>query len=183
MIGVNWTDEAIAILRDCCDKGMSFAMASGELSGKGYKYSRNACIGKAKRIGILTGRPAPTITRARSPRTTSNGTTRIEAHMNGAIAFKITRALRAKKLRDGVPDVPLAPGEILLGFRHKHITELDAGECKWPEGGDGSPITFCGLAQHEGFPYCTAHARLAYTAPTDRPGHVKAANTRTGQFA
>lgn len=35
--------------------------------------------------------------------------------------------------------------------------------CKWPFGVEPSEMTFCGHTREPGEPYCTAHARLAYT--------------------
>jgi hypothetical protein len=50
---MSWSDEEIAILRECVDNGMSFAEAMRTINTKfRTSYSRNAVIGKALRLGI-----------------------------------------------------------------------------------------------------------------------------------
>ena len=39
--------------------------------------------------------------------------------------------------------------------------------CKWPYGEDPAHMTFCGHTRRPGEPYCTEHARLAYTPRSD----------------
>jgi len=46
--------------------------------------------------------------------------------------------------------------------RHLAVTELEAGDCRYPYGGDadGEAITFCGHPQREGSSYCLGHFNL-----------------------
>ena len=46
--------------------------------------------------------------------------------------------------------------------RHLSLVELEAGDCRYPYGGDeeGEAITFCGHPRREGSSYCTPHFHL-----------------------
>lgn len=63
--GNAWNDERDAYLRLCREQGMSFSQTQESINRKfQVYYSRNACIGRAKRIGI--GESAQDIARRRS---------------------------------------------------------------------------------------------------------------------
>lgn len=47
------------------------------------------------------------------------------------------------------------------------LLTLPHNGCKWPYGEDVSHMTFCGHTRQPGEPYCTEHARLAYTPRSD----------------
>lgn len=55
----NWAPEHSAALRDFFDKGKSFSQIARAINAK-FKttYSRNAALGRAKRMGLDGGRPA-----------------------------------------------------------------------------------------------------------------------------
>ena len=46
--------------------------------------------------------------------------------------------------------------------RHLSLAELEAGDCRYPYGGDeeGEAITFCGHPRREDSSYCAAHFHL-----------------------
>jgi GcrA cell cycle regulator len=46
--------------------------------------------------------------------------------------------------------------------RHLPLMDLEAGDCRYPYGGDtdGETITFCGHRQREGSSYCLGHFNL-----------------------
>jgi GcrA cell cycle regulator len=46
--------------------------------------------------------------------------------------------------------------------RHLSLVELEAGDCRYPFGGDeeGETITFCGHPRREGSSYCAPHFHL-----------------------
>ncbi len=58
---INWPPEHCNALRDCLAKGLSFAEAADAINGQfGAAYSRNATIGRAKRMGLKAlDRPKP----------------------------------------------------------------------------------------------------------------------------
>ena len=56
---INWPPEHCDALRECLAKGMSFAEAADAINAKfDAAYSRNATIGRAKRMGLGGPRPA-----------------------------------------------------------------------------------------------------------------------------
>ena len=46
--------------------------------------------------------------------------------------------------------------------RHLSLLELEAGDCRYPYGGDeeGEAVTFCGRPKRAGSSYCAAHFHL-----------------------
>ncbi|MDO9057770.1 MAG: GcrA family cell cycle regulator [Bradyrhizobium sp.] len=114
-------------------------------------YSRNATIGRAKRMGLAALDRPKRLCRARQP-------------------------LHAPQLRKGAdraaetkPEAPVSerPERVKLRCvqiipRHLVLIELEAGDCRYPYGGDveGEAITFCGHPQREGSSYCPGHFHL-----------------------
>ena len=50
---INWAPGHCDALRECLARGMSFAEAAGAINARfGTAYSRNATIGRAKRMGL-----------------------------------------------------------------------------------------------------------------------------------
>ena len=55
---INWAPAHCDALRECLARGMSFAEAADAINTRfGTAYSRNATIGRAKRMGL--GGPGP----------------------------------------------------------------------------------------------------------------------------
>jgi GcrA cell cycle regulator len=149
-----WSSEHSDALCDYFLKGMSYAEIGREINARfGTAYTRNAVVGRAKRLGLaapermtspsivpsLPGEPCP-----RSPP------------------------------RPAVPGLNLPPQSALkpanpvklrcVGVRPRLITlvELDRGDCRYPCGGDkeGEAIGFCGHPRQPGSSYCAPHAHL-----------------------
>jgi GcrA cell cycle regulator len=145
-----WTDEAVAFLRDMLDAKRTFREIAGELG-----CTRNAAIGKANRLGLSgtsikpgphwAGKtlpislPKPKRVRARPQPSTPAA----------VIAFPIKRA---------EPPAPFSEGEgvELMALERKH--------CRWPLGAKMQVSTrFCGHDKRAGSSYCDHHHRLSYT--------------------
>ena len=58
------------------------------------------------------------------------------------------------------------------------FNELPRDGCKWPFGEDPAHMTFCGHTRQPGEPYCTAHARMAYTPRSEINARKRAAGMR-----
>jgi GcrA cell cycle regulator len=151
---LSWEEAHSAALRDYIEKGMSFSEAARTLNKRfGTAYSRNAAIGRARRMGLSspervdrTGQPKPpkpTVARLRKRR---------ERAFSGFSAGGDVRE-RAAALR--LRCVAVNP-------RHLSLIELEARDCRYPYGGDaeGEPITFCGHPRREGSSYCVSHFHL-----------------------
>ena len=149
---INWPPDHCDALRECLAKGMSFAEAASAINASyDTAYSRNATIGRAKRMGLAAlDRPkrlSKVPQESKPPR----------SHKNNERAAEPTRSTPAAE----------RPGRVQLRCvqimpRHLAVTELEAGDCRYPYGGDtdGEIITFCGHPQREGSSYCLGHFNL-----------------------
>jgi len=84
-----------------------------------------------------------------------------------------SRALERKR-RERAGMTPLAisdsyaPQKRDLPFKEIQFSALQPGDCKWPEGGFGEPIKFCGHPKGSKSVYCDAHHRIAYNPPVSK---------------
>lgn len=133
-----WTEERDAELRRHRDDGLSFGLISNIMG-----ISRNALIGRAQRIG-LNGQPA----------TLRRGPKRIP-HPRWQKLPKVARRLPPSTGEK----TELAP-EI---FKHpKPMRDLDDGQCRWPDLGEGAAMLFCGAPALADRSYCWCHCFIAY---------------------
>ena len=155
-----WEEAHSVALRQYLDKGLSFAEIARALNQQfGTAYTRNAAIGRARRLGLSVPLRPPSDSVMGSPK-------RPDA--------KRLRELRARKAGH-VPPKPSTPKPstleraealqlrcVAIAPRHLSLVDLEANDCRYPYGGDaeGEPITFCGHPRHEGSSYCLSHFRL-----------------------
>jgi GcrA cell cycle regulator len=155
IIETTWTDARVEQLRQLHAEGMAFSLIGIQLG-----ISRNACIGKAQRLG-LDARPhfnnAPVRKLAPEERA-ERARMRREA---------VQRRYRAKMHGVSLPAEPLpAPAPVPLECRPCSLLELSRDRCKWPIGDPGEPsFVFCGGSPSAGKPYCGFHCSIAYKAP------------------
>jgi GcrA cell cycle regulator len=155
----NWAPEHSQALREYRVRGMSYAEIADALNARfGTSYTRNATIGRGKRMGLgggerqqLDGKP--------------------ERHADERAAKRISRRREAE---------PAAPSETpqraeparqrCVGVRPRllELVDLEPGDCRYPYGGDreGETIAFCGHPQRKGSSYCSAHFHLTRGAGT-----------------
>lgn len=147
MFVAEWPDDHVAALKKHFASGLSFAQIAAKVNAEcGSKYTRNACIGKAKRIGLSQAeKPKPQPRREkREP------------------MVQVRKPSRVPKI---------APEEIELRVanivpHNISIYELTDATCKWPYG-SAAPYEFCGCKTYPGFPYCAEHAALSVGRGTD----------------
>jgi GcrA cell cycle regulator len=150
-----WEEAHSVALRDCVEKGMSFAEIARALNERfNTAYTRNAAIGRARRLGLsvpIRERAARALNKPKK-----------------ADARRI-RELRARKTATAAPKLATSERAAVLQLRcvaitprHLALVDLEAGDCRYPYGGDveGEPITFCGHPRREGSSYCLAHFHL-----------------------
>lgn len=149
---INWPSEHCDALRECLAKGMSFAEAAGAINARfDTAYSRNATIGRAKRMGLAAlDRPKRLLRVPQKPESSRSPQTRecpAESKPESPPAERLPRV----KLRC----VQIMP-------RHPPLVDLEVGDCRYPYGGDAEDeaITFCGHPQREGSSYCLGHFHL-----------------------
>jgi len=153
MQSFSWTDQHSQALREYLARGMSFSQIAKAINARfNTVYSRNATIGRARRLGL-------------------SGPERPERPARPKLPTKPSRA-RIKKVSEGVravfPPKLVEPAEMpklrCVGIvpRHLSLVDLDPGDCRYPYGGDkdGEAITFCGHPRREGSSYCVAHFHL-----------------------
>lgn len=157
----NWAEQHSQALREYLQKGMSYSEAAKAINARfDTSYSRNAAIGRAKRMGISgTGQPDPPL-RAKKPRPPNPK--RLLKKRAGLLKapgprVKVFARATALKLRC----VTVVP-------RHLSLIELEDGDCRYPYGGDreGEAITFCGHPRRDGSSYCVSHFHLTSDPPT-----------------
>lgn len=148
-----WQDQHVEALKRHVANGLSFSRISAELYAEfNVNYSRNACIGKAQRLGLSASKSAPKsdavahrlAVRAKEPSTRST-----VGRMRSA-SFR-SPSQRVRPLR-------AAPAEPL----HLAFEDLQFGQCRYPFG--EGPFTFCGCPA-EGS-WCDAHHVLVHARAT-----------------
>lgn len=153
MQATNWAPEHSAALRELMAKGLSYSEIAKTINERfGTNYTRNATIGRSKRMGLT--RPA----KPASPQHVPPQTRPSRTHRAGS-AGAATKAEPIPAIQHAEP-VKLR----CVGIRPRLVplVELEAGDCRYPYRGDkdGEPITFCGHPRREGSSYCTPHFRL-----------------------
>jgi GcrA cell cycle regulator len=151
---VNWAPEHSAALRDLVGRGMSFSKIAKSINTKfGTSYSRNATLGRARRMGFggLHRPESPPRARPRLPKLP-------KLHSAESRSAKIHRPMPTCEQAE---PVKLRCADIEP--RHLALVELERGDCRYPYGGDAEsePITFCGHPRRPGSSYCTPHFHLS----------------------
>ena len=155
MQSTNWTLAHSEALREYLARGMSYSEITDAINAK-FKtaYSRNATLGRAKRMG-LAGPERPRD---------------VPGHWSKPLR---TTAPRLHKLRERhqaefLRVMPIFEAEpvklrcVEIDPRHLSLVDLAPGDCRYPYGGEeeGEAITFCGHPQREGSSYCAPHFYL-----------------------
>lgn len=150
-----WNDERVAILKSLWSTdGPSASAIAAELGCA----TRNAVIGKAKRLGLpprpngweKSDTPRPSRKRGKPART-----------WNGTLS---------------PPELPTEPeiapdvyDQAIPQAQRRTLLQLEEGQCRWPVGHPRAPdFFFCGAAALPERPYCAAHCRRAYQPPPVR---------------
>lgn len=157
-----WTDELCERLRKLHADGVSFTDIAADL---GNGLSRNACIGKALRIGLVKRGPRTNpIVRARAaarpkpkPVPQPKKTRSIVAIRGRSIGVVEVDEIEMRPMSAGIPakDIPAE--------QRKQLQELRSHDCRWPYGDPGTAdFFFCGGTKIPGVSYCAVHARISY---------------------
>jgi GcrA cell cycle regulator len=148
-----WAPEHSDALRDYLAKGMSYSEIAKAINAKfSTVYSRNATIGRARRMGLAGPDRPPSLPKPQA-----------------GISAPRLQKLRERNTIELIPPMPTSAGPervklrcIQILPRHLSLVDLEAGDCRYPYGGDeeGEAITFCGHPQREGSSYCVGHFHL-----------------------
>lgn len=141
---------------------MSYRDAANALNARfGTAYSRDAALGRARRMGLGE---APLI---RAEERAQRPTERLRRTDD----FRPLEFFRRRPVLERVERAQLRCAGVAP--RHLALIELGRGDCRFPYGGDldGEAITFCGRPRRKGSSYCTPHFHLTREpiVPAARP--------------
>lgn len=173
---VNWAPEHSDALRDYLVRGMAYSEIVEAINAKfNTNYSRNAAIGRARRMG-LAGPALPDVPQ------------RIQPWLGGSSAQRAAEP-RLPAFHWPLPlfDEVKLPKLRCVEIEPRHLSLVDLGQedCRYPFGGDveGEPITFCGHPRQPGASYCTPHFHLSRNPDLAQESPVSAAWLRLFEMA
>jgi GcrA cell cycle regulator len=150
----DWAPEHCKALQDYLALGMSFAEIAREINARfGTAYSRNAAIGRSKRMK-LTAPKRPAKPPKPRPQTRAEIAPKSrESCVAGPVWEATACPVRAEPVK--LRCVGVSP-------RLVSLIELGASDCRYPYGGDkeNEPIAFCGHPKLAGSSYCGPHFHL-----------------------
>ena len=149
----SWTEQDDARLRELLEQGLSY-WEVGEAMGR----SKNSCIGRGHRLGLMT-RTDPAVIDAKRARWSRKKPElpKKEQPMAVVIPFPVPAQPRYEQ--------PLAH-ETAFG-QPKSIVGLKEHHCRWPvhRSLTSDRWLFCAAERREKSPYCAEHHLLAYVKP------------------
>lgn len=154
---MGWTEERVAELKKLWAEGHSASQIAKRLGN----VTRNAVIGKVHRLG-LSGRATPSRPVKRPPRLARPKPQHVARQTGTSSAAPSQNTPQETAPVPVIREVNVEPQRLPNGDMVTVMTVKDS-MCKWPVGDPADPaFGFCGHATHEGAPYCTEHARLAF---------------------
>lgn len=158
-----WPEEAVETLKQCHGLGMSAGEIRIALWNIGFQYSRNAVIGKKKRLEAAGVIHAHSHHIQRSPLQIAH-TEKQKAEAAERLAARVLIIPPTKKRK---PRQDLAePEDAVLLEDGSMITTMTINDrmCHWPIGDPhDADFHYCGRANFLTFLYCEAHMAKAHT--------------------
>lgn len=148
-VDTGWTDAHVLRLREMRADHKSAGQIARAL---GDEFSRNAVIGKCRRMGLaLNPRKNP-------PR---------------------SRAMPQRRVKRALPQSQAKPAPSPFKPRMIKFEEIRDGLCKYPYG-ESHPYRFCGCKAIHGLSWCLEHLRIVTASAKAFEGHPQAAGVRKG---
>ena len=145
-----WTDERVKQLCELHAANLTFAEIAEAIG-----MTRNACIGKAQRIGLPSRAEELTVEQRYA---------KSQAKLAALRARRaIAREQRREKRAAHQPQKPYRPkveNDLSDRALHLEFDELESRHCRFPYG-DG-PFTFCGHQKLANTSYCEAHVAFCF---------------------
>ena len=171
MRGAAWTNDRVDLLRQLWANGSTATVIAATLG-----ISRSAVLGKVFRLRL----GAAPIQTPQQRSSTNHATAMLDTAKSaasildlGPASQQIAPARRRWGAKRGALQKVQGPPAIARG---KSLFELTNTTCRWPHGRPGTgKFFFCGAPGADlerGMPYCTKHARRAYTNYSDAKGAV-----------
>ena len=149
-----WAPEHSDALRDCLSRGMSYGQAARAINTRfGTEFTRNAAVGRAKRLGLKPASVRKVLTKPRRPARWGESAPKAPAKVVRPAAPAMPEPVKPVKLRC----VGISPR--LLAF-----ADLEPGDCRYPYGGEkeGEAYAFCGHPRIPHSSYCRPHHALTH---------------------
>jgi GcrA cell cycle regulator len=159
-----WEDAHSLALRELVEKGMSFKEIARALNERfGTAYSRNAAIGRARRLELSTPERSGAGGVFAAPRIPD---ARKIVEKRARVLFKSPKPSTLERA------AVLQLRCVAVTPRHLSLIDLEPNDCRYPYGGDaeGEPITFCGHPRRKGSSYCPSHFHLTSLPDVDDKG-------------
>ena len=162
-----WASEHSDALREFIALGLSWSEAAAAINRKfETSYTRNAVLGRARRMGLMAPRPPESSPGATSTPNRLGGVRPAEPRIPWLHRpMPVFERTETEQLRC----VEIEP-------RHLSVVDLERGDCRYPYGGDeeGEAITFCGHPRRPGSSYCAPHFHLSRGpgTPSERAAHI-----------
>jgi len=135
----------VAVFRALHRGGGSFVEIAAQMSATfGLEISRNACIGKARRLELpMRASDGPRVPRPRPAKTLPKKPVRVDAPIPPPAEVE--------------PEPPIGVS----------IYQLESGVCRWPLGKleDRPPFRYCGHDTPIEEVYCAEHREISYNRP------------------
>jgi GcrA cell cycle regulator len=169
-----WTQARVRHLRRLWSEGASATWIARELGGG---ISRNAVLGKIRRLDVAAARPHPRRSRRFVRLRNRTASHAIPDHLraskpgNREWPFPAWM-INAQRWADHAPyvDNPGIDADIPPAQR-RSLLDLDRHTCRWPVGDPGNrDFFFCGAPPLVGKPYCAEHCARAYARSAAVPG-------------
>lgn len=158
-----WAPEHSDALRDCLSRGMSYGQAASAINARFCtEFTRNAAIGRAKRLGLATVSVRKVLPRRRRPgRWGESAPKTPQKNASQRVARPIATAAPAPAPQ------PVRPVQLrCVGIKPRLLAfaALEPGDCRYPYGGerDGEAYAFCGHPRISRSSYCGPHHALTH---------------------
>ena len=155
-----WTDERIEKLKQLWDQNLSCRQIAASFD---WVFSRNAIIGKARRLSL-------------TPRFTAKAGRPRMHPIDPVRRQRPPKQLHPKPVITAVDPFgfPTEPGGVPL-------LELKSGQCRWPLNGEGLAAMFCAAAVEQSQSYCGRHCAIGFRSPMSRSEQERVQRHYLGQ--
>jgi GcrA cell cycle regulator len=152
----SWPPEHSEALREHHAKGLSYSRIAKAINARfGTCYTRNAALGRAKRMGLEDSSQSARLKMLLAQQAPQAKAAEARVSKVSLPAFKPAKPACLKVESAELRCVDVDP-------RHLSLVELERNDCRYPYGGEeeGEAITFCGHPRRAGSSYCTPHFHL-----------------------
>ena len=155
-----WAPEHSDALRDCLSRGMSYGQAAGAINARfGTEFTRNAAVGRAKRLGLKTASVRKVTSRPRRPARWGESAPKASPKQ---APHKVAHPTAPQPAPEPAKPVKLR----CVGIKPRLLAfaDLEPGDCRYPYGGEreGEAYAFCGHPRIPRSSYCRPHHALTH---------------------